>query len=772
MFLHGAVKCSSQKTVLSLYKPNHLKISRLGTNAILRTLTTLNKAESYIREQAPFLQSQFIFPIKPRGWGAWPDPEDWGKTKGNKEGGYKEEIKSDGNRSDNNNRNSSSGGKKSNAPSLRNDLIKFVLPIFLLSMAGLYFLRQREMTFEEFERDYLATRRVKRLVIVEGAQVRVIVEGNSGHEDQVGYFMIGNLEQFIKKLESAQQSMGFSPLQFVPITYRQVSAGSTMVKVVPVILTVAAFFLFFRYAGGAAGGAAEGFMSFTKSKAKMFNKQDKIKVKFDDVAGLPEAKLEIKEFVDFLKNPKKYTDLGARLPKGAILSGPPGTGKTLLAKATAGEAGVPFFSTSGSDFMELYVGVGPSRVRDMFKQARENAPCIVFIDEIDAIGKERSRGGFSNEERENTLNQILVEMDGFENMSGVVVMASTNRVELLDKALLRPGRFDRNIEIDLPDIKSRKEIYDVHLKNITLDHTKQDEFASRLASLTPGFSGADIANSCNEAALIAVRKKRDEVLLNDFEEAIDRVVGGVEKKSKVMSPMEKKKVAFHEAGHAILGWFLEHTDPLLKVSIVPRGRGLGYAQYLPKDQYLRSEDSLNDRMVMAMGGRAAEEIVFGSITTGAKDDIDKVTRIAHSQVSVYGFNERIGPLSFQRKQNELRPYSEETAMVIDEEVRKIVHGAYGRAKDMLQEKKELLVKLADTLMEKEVLSNKEIVEILGERPYQKKTLADEYFHLKREEGVKVEEKKEEKEEKQEKVEEKKEEKEKEEKKEEEKPSSH
>jgi len=493
-----------------------------------------------------------------------------------------------------------------------------------------------------------------------------------------------------------------------------------VVTAIPILMYAAllGFVLFSlqrSYKGGAGGGP---FAAMTKGTIKKFDKKS-VNVRFKDVAGLPEAKVEIKEFVDFLQNPKRYHELGAKIPKGAILHGPPGTGKTLLAKAIAGESQVPFYFTSGSEFMEVWVGVGPARVRKLFQEARENAPCIVFIDEIDAIGKRRSRSsGGGSDENDNTLNQLLVEMDGFSSSQGVVVLAGTNRFDSLDKALLRPGRFDRQIAIDLPDVGARKEICDVHLKNITISADKFEQYSNRLANLTPGFSGADIANCCNEAALIAVRKQKDEVTIEDIEEAIDREAGGVEKKSKVISPAEKKKVAFHEAGHAIIGWFLEHTSPLLKVSIVPRGQGLGYAQYMHKDAYLRSQNQLNDQMVMALGGRAAEEVVFGSITTGASDDIDKVTRIARHQVSVYGFNERIGPVSFQEKANQgERPlYGTDTANMIEEEAKKLVITAHNRAKELLTEKKDLLSKLASRLLEKEVLNNDEVAEILGQRP--------------------------------------------------------
>jgi cell division protease FtsH len=397
-----------------------------------------------------------------------------------------------------------------------------------------------------------------------------------------------------------------------------------------------------------------------------------VKVTFNDVAGLQEAKQEIMEFVDFLKNPGKFNSLGAKIPKGALLVGPPGTGKTLLAKAVAGEAGVPFFSMSGSDFIEMFVGVGPSRVRDLFKSARASAPCIVFIDEIDAVGRKRSKGGFSggNDERENTLNQLLVEMDGFVPTTGIIVLAGTNRADILDPALLRPGRFDRQVLVDKPDIAGRVAIFRVHLKDLKLSD-KIEDIARRMATLTPGFSGADIMNCCNEAALIAARRKKDMIDVTDFEAAIERIIGGMEKSTKVLSPVEKKTVAYHEAGHAVAGWFLEHADPLLKVSIVPRGSAaLGYNQFLPREVSLYSKEQLLDMMCMALGGRVAEELVFKVITTGASDDLDRVTKIAYSQVALYGMNEKVGRLSFkQDEQSFTKPYSEATAQLIDDEVR-------------------------------------------------------------------------------------------------------
>jgi len=462
-----------------------------------------------------------------------------------------------------------------------------------------------------------------------------------------------------------------------------------------------------------------------KAQVTVLDKNAKDKIKFKDVAGCDEAKVEVMEFVQFLKNPAHYKELGAKIPKGALLVGPPGTGKTLLAKATAGEAGVPFLTISGSDFMEMFVGVGPSRVRDLFAQARTKSPSIIFIDEIDAIGRARGKGGFAggNDERENTLNQLLVEMDGFQTTSGVVVLGGTNRPDILDKALLRPGRFDRQITIDRPDIKGRAQIFNVHLARVKLEGEVGD-YAERLAALTPGFAGADIANLVNEAALIAARGNDTAVNLSHFEKAVDRVIGGLEKKNKVISPEERTTVAYHEAGHAVAGWFLEHTEPLLKVSIVPRGTAaLGFAQYLPNENLLMTEQQMDDMMCMTLGGRAAEQVMLGRITTGAQNDLEKVTRMTYARVAVYGMNRKVGLLSFPPDEQKLdKPYSDETAQVIDEEVRKIVDEAYERTLALLEEKKPVVEKLTQALLEKEVLNVDDLTEILGERPFKNDSL--------------------------------------------------
>jgi AFG3 family protein len=509
--------------------------------------------------------------------------------------------------------------------------------------------------------------------------------------------------------------------------------GPFLQFILPVLLFIGLWVLFMRKMGGGAGGGAGpgGIFNIGKSKATLFDKGTRVNITFSDVAGLDEAKQEVMEIVDFLKFPKKYTALGGKIPKGALLIGPPGTGKTLLAKAMAGEAQVPFFSMSGSDFVELFVGVGASRVRDLFKQAREKAPCIIFIDEIDAIGRARGRNAIvSNDERENTLNQLLVEMDGFGTDSGIIILAATNRPDVLDSALLRPGRFDRQISIDRPDMKGREAIFKVHLGGIKVSETL-DIF--KLAEQTPGFAGADIANVCNEAALIAARKGKSAVDMSDFNDAIDRVIGGLEKKNKIISPEEKKVIAYHEAGHAICGWFLEHAYPLLKVTIVPRGTAaLGYAQYTPKEQYLYTTDQLFDQICMTLGGRASEEINFGRISTGAQNDLQQITKIAYSMVGIYGMNEKVGNVSFYDQQqgeyNFTKPYSDETAQMIDEEVRVLIEKAYTRTKELLTEKKPQVEMLAEQLLTREVLFQSDVEALIGKRPYEEKKIFDEDTH--------------------------------------------
>ena len=496
----------------------------------------------------------------------------------------------------------------------------------------------------------------------------------------------------------------------------------------PLVIVVLVWVLLMRKMGSGAGGGGGpgGIFNIGKSRATLFDKGTRVSITFNDVAGLDEAKVEVMEIVDFLKNPKKYTALGGKIPKGALLVGPPGTGKTLLAKAMAGEAQVPFFSMSGSDFVELFVGVGASRVRDLFKQAREKSPCIIFIDEIDAIGRARGKNAImSNDERESTLNQLLVEMDGFSGETGIIVLAATNRPDVLDTALLRPGRFDRQIEIDRPDLKGREAIFKVHLKPIKISQTLD---IYKLAEQTPGFAGADIANVCNEAALIAARKGKDAVDMADFQDAIDRVIGGLEKKNKIISPEEKKIIAYHEAGHAVCGWFLEHAYPLLKVTIVPRGTAaLGYAQYTPKEQYLYNTDQLLDQICMTLGGRASEDIFFGKISTGAQNDLQQITKTAYAMVTIYGMNDKVGNVSFYDPQAEntfTKPYSEETSKLIDQEVRKLIDQAYDRTRALLREKKTQVEKLAEALLEKEVLFQSDVETLIGKRPYEEKKVLD------------------------------------------------
>lgn len=498
--------------------------------------------------------------------------------------------------------------------------------------------------------------------------------------------------------------------------------SSILSFLLPIIILVAIWiFVMRRMTGGSGGGPGGQIFNIGKSKAKVYEKGKTTNVTFKDVAGLEEAKEEVEEIVEFLKHPKKYTELGAKIPKGALLVGPPGTGKTLLAKAVAGEAQVPFFSLSGSDFVEMFVGVGASRVRDLFKQAKEKAPSIIFIDEIDAIGRARGKNNSfgSNDERENTLNQLLTEMDGFGTNSGVIILAATNRADVLDSALMRAGRFDRQIYVDMPDLNERKEIFQVHLKPLKLAENLDIDFLSKQ---TPGFSGADIANLCNEAALIAARKGKKHVERQDFLDAVDRIIGGLEKKNKIITPEEKKAIAFHEAGHATISWLLEHAHPLVKVTIVPRGRSLGAAWYLPEERSITTKEQILDDMCSALGGRAAEQIAFGKISTGALSDLEKVTKQAYAMVSVYGLNEKVGNISFYDPQGNntfVKPYSEDTARTIDEEVSKMVEEQYQRALNLLEENKDKLESLAEKLLQSEVIFKEDLIAIFGKRPWDK-----------------------------------------------------
>lgn len=535
-------------------------------------------------------------------------------------------------------------------------------------------------------------------------------------------FNVGPPEAFADQINALNSSVDPSLRVFPDYVEKENWMGPLMGWLIPIFIFLGLWIFMMRRVSGGSGGPGAQIFNIGKSKATLFEKDSRVTVTFADVAGLDEAKEEVMEVVDFLKNPKKYTSLGGKIPKGVLLVGPPGTGKTLLAKAVAGEAGVPFFSISGSDFVEMFVGVGASRVRDLFKQAREKAPCIVFIDEIDAIGRARGRNAFQggNDERENTLNQLLVEMDGFSTDKGVILMAATNRPDILDNALMRPGRFDRQIGLERPDLSAREAIFKVHLRSIKVGQSVDPKI---LSEMTPGFAGADIANVCNEAALVAARRNKTEVDLDDFHYALDRVIGGLEKRNKLISPEEKEIIAYHEAGHAICGWYLEHASPLVKVTIVPRGIGtLGFAQYLPKEEYITRTEQLLDRMCMALGGRAAESVIFGKISTGAQSDLDHVTKMAYSMISIYGLDEKVGNVSFYGLSQEAfqKPYSEDTATLIDDRVREMIDNQYDRAKKMLKEHKSDLEVLAKQLLEKEVIHKSDIEKLIGARPFVEK----------------------------------------------------
>lgn len=534
-------------------------------------------------------------------------------------------------------------------------------------------------------------------------------------------FSIGSLEGFEKNITEAQKDIPGATDTTIEYEKEYDGWGDILSFLFPLALLVFIWIFFFRRMSRGPGGAGGGIFNVGKSQAKLFDKESNIKVTFKDVAGLAEAKQEVEEIVSFLKSPDKYTKLGGKIPKGALLVGPPGTGKTLMAKAMAGEANVPFFSMSGSDFVEMFVGVGASRVRDLFKQAKEKAPCIIFIDEIDAIGRARGRNPNmgSNDERENTLNQLLTEMDGFETNSGVIILAATNRADILDSALLRAGRFDRQIYVDLPELKDREAIFKVHLKPLKLAENVDIAF---LAKQTPGFSGADIANVANEAALIAARKNKNAVEKQDFLDAIDRIVGGLENRSKVIKTSERKAIAYHEAGHATVSWLLQHAHPLLKVTIVPRGKALGAAWYLPQERQITTKDQLLDQMCSVLGGRAAEELTFGQISTGAQNDLEKATKQAYAMVSVFGMSDKIGNLSYydstgQSDYSFTKPYSEKTAELIDAEVKDLVETAYIRAKQILSEHREQHRQVAELLIEREVIFSDDLERILGKRPW-------------------------------------------------------
>ncbi len=637
-------------------------------------------------------------------------------------------------------------GGEGNKPKVPKFNIYWIYGVIALILLSTYFMNfapeSVKVTQQEFKEKMLAQGDVARMILIKNKDlVRVWIKKDSiakplykekfkkevNPELPLFQFKVTDWESFNRELADFYKEKQIAPVPQDIDTEGEFWNGMAS-TFITLLLIVGLWILLMRKMGGPSGGGGPGgIFSIGKSKAQLFEKGAKVNINFNDVAGLDEAKVEVMEIVDFLKNPKKYTALGGKIPKGALLVGPPGTGKTLLAKAMAGEAQVPFFSMSGSDFVEMFVGVGASRVRDLFKQAREKSPCIIFIDEIDAIGRARGKNAMmSNDERENTLNQLLVEMDGFSGESGIIILAATNRPDVLDSALLRPGRFDRQITIDRPDVKGRTDIFKVHLKNIKVSEELNIE---KLAEQTPGFAGADIANVCNEAALIAARKGKSAVDFQDFQDAIDRVIGGLEKKNKIILPEEKEVIAYHEAGHAICGWYLEHAYPLLKVTIVPRGSAaLGYAQYTPKEQYLYTTEQLTDQICMTLGGRAAEEIFFGKISTGASNDLQQITRTAYAMITVYGMNDKVGNISYYDPSAEntfTKPYSEETGKLIDEEVRKVIENAYIRTKELLSEKRSDVEKLAKALLEKEVLHQSDVEELIGKRPFgEKKPLMD------------------------------------------------
>lgn len=621
--------------------------------------------------------------------------------------------------------------------------IYWIYGIIILAIFGLSVFsnnpstNMKDISYLQFKNEYLEQGKVEKVVIVNKELAEVYLTAASSEakpKQKPGFalsaeatpdftFNIGTYDVFDRNFQDVMKTFQEQGKKEVPVVLETRSnfftdiLGSGFFFLIIMILF---WVLIFRRMGPSAGGGGNGIFNIGKSKAQIYEKGTKVNITFNDVAGLDEAKVEVMEIVDFLKNPKKYTALGGKIPKGALLVGPPGTGKTLLAKAVAGEAQVPFFSMSGSDFVEMFVGVGASRVRDLFKQAREKAPCIIFIDEIDAIGRARGKNAvMSNDERENTLNQMLVEMDGFGGDTGIIILAATNRPDVLDSALLRPGRFDRQISIDLPDAKGREQILNVHLKPIKI---ASDLDIKKLAVQTPGFAGADLANVCNEAALIAARQGKSEVDMQDFNDAIDRVIGGLEKKNKIISPDEKKVIAFHEAGHAVAGWYLEHAHPLVKVTIVPRGTAaLGFAQYLPKEKYLTLTEELEDDMTMTLGGRASEQIFFDKISTGALSDLQQVTKTAYAMVSIYGMNDKIGNISYYDPQSEgsfQKPYSEETGKIIDQEVKAISDKAYQRALALLTERKREVEIIAEELLKKEVLYRDDLERLIGKRPFE------------------------------------------------------
>ena len=617
--------------------------------------------------------------------------------------------------------------------------IYWIYALIFVFFIGLNFMGTevtKPTNWQEFNQNMLQTQKVEKVVIVNKEKAYIHIKKEFLYEEQFKevskrtfadalnlgphyYFEIGSVETFSNNLKEAQSE--FDNEEKISPFYetRKDVFGDILGWILPLAFFIFIWLFIMKRMGGGAGGGGGQIFNIGKTKGKLVDKAD-IKVSFKDVAGLEGAKEEITEIVDFLKSPEKYTKLGGKIPKGALLIGPPGTGKTLLAKAVAGEAKVPFFSLSGSDFVEMFVGVGASRVRDLFKQAKEKSPAIIFIDEIDAIGRARGKNAMtgSNDERENTLNQLLTEMDGFGTNSGVIVMAATNRADVLDKALTRAGRFDRQIFVDLPDLLERKAIFEVHLKPIKLSESMDINF---LARQTPGFSGADIANVCNEAALIAARKSKKKVEKQDFLDAVDRIIGGLEKKSKIISPNEKKTIAYHEAGHATVSWMLEYASPLVKVTIVPRGKSLGAAWYLPEERQLTTTEQMLDEICAAMGGRAAEEVFFGRISTGALSDLEKVTKMAYAMVSMYGLSKEVGNISYYDSSGQqsgfTKPYSEERAQLIDKEVSRILEEEYTRAKEVLTSNKDKVEKLGAELLEKEVIFKADLETIFGARKW-------------------------------------------------------
>ncbi len=620
----------------------------------------------------------------------------------------------------------------------------WIIGVILLVMIGLQFVSSgsglKEIDSNRFFQ-ILKNGDIEKLVIVNKEKVEVYIRAerlsDAAYEDirtqksnsVLGqampqyYFSIISQDVFVTELNNVMNTLPQEKRPSYTTVTRRNYMGEIMLWIVPFLLILGIWIYMLRRMGGGGAGGGNNIFSVGKSKAQVFDKETSVKVDFSDVAGLEEAKVEIREIVDFLKNPTKYTELGGKIPKGALLVGPPGTGKTLLAKAVAGEAHVPFFSMSGSDFVEMFVGVGASRVRDLFKQAKEKSPCIVFIDEIDAVGRARGRNPNmgSNDERENTLNQLLTEMDGFSSNSGVIILAATNRADVLDKALLRAGRFDRQIHVELPDLNERRAIFEVHMKPIKMDKSINMDF---LAKQTPGFSGADIANVCNEAALIAARQDKKMVERQDFLDAIDRIVGGLEKKNKIITKEEKRTIAWHEAGHATVSWLLEHANPLVKVTIIPRGRALGAAWYLPEERQITTTEQMLDEMCAALGGRASEEVTFAKISTGALNDLEKVTKQAFAMISYFGMSAKIGNLSYydssgQSEYSFNKPYSEKTSETIDDEVKALIDIQYDRAKAILKKNKKGLTELAEILLEKEVIFSDDLEKIFGARPWKR-----------------------------------------------------